>query len=160
MRVIVFFVTVFFWISPNLVLGETLKDLVQRDGLFFPKFKEIPFTGTVEGEESGKVLNGLRHGFWRIFYSDGQLESQGNYKNGIKYGKWIGYHQNGVVRYEGEYLNGEQHGSWTHHWENQVLGFQGAFINGKKHGKWVGYERDGTLADHLTGFFENGKKVK
>ena len=160
MKIIVFFITVFIWISPNVVLGETLKDLVQRDGLFFKRYEDIPFTGTIDGHESGTIINGLRHGFWRVFYSDGQLKSKGNYQNGIKDGKWIGYRPNGFIHYEGEYLKGKQHGLWTHYWENKVVGFQGTFINGEKHGKWVGYERDGTISNHLTGFFENGIKVK
>ena len=52
---------------PALALGETMKDLVERDGLYYPKFSEVPFTG----------------------------KTQGSFRKGKKHGPWVGYYDNG-----------------------------------------------------------------
>jgi hypothetical protein len=35
---------------PSLALGETIEDLVYREGLLYKTFNEIPFTGAVTGK--------------------------------------------------------------------------------------------------------------
>jgi len=35
---------------PALALGETLNDLVLRDGIHYKKFSDVPFTGKVTGK--------------------------------------------------------------------------------------------------------------
>ena len=46
---------------PSLALGETVhsNDIVEREGLLYKKFTEVPFTGKVTGYERGKVKNGI-----------------------------------------------------------------------------------------------------
>jgi antitoxin component YwqK of YwqJK toxin-antitoxin module len=67
----------------------TFGDLMQRDGLFYKKFTDVPFTGEITGpiavdnwSEQGSVKNGKREGAWVSNYSDWQIASKGNYKNG------------------------------------------------------------------------------
>ena len=52
---------------PSLALGETVKweNLVQREGLHYKKFTDVPFTGKVTGKEQGK----LKDGSWTILGS-------------------------------------------------------------------------------------------
>ena len=50
---------------PSLALGETLGELVQREGLHYKKFTDVPFTGKVTGKEQGK----LKDGSWTILGS-------------------------------------------------------------------------------------------
>ena len=38
---------------PALALGETMDDLVKRDGLHYKKFTDVPFTGEVTGKKQG-----------------------------------------------------------------------------------------------------------
>ena len=33
-------------------------DLVERDGLFYKKFTDVPFTGEVTGQKQGRLKNG------------------------------------------------------------------------------------------------------
>ena len=56
--------TCLFVLSPNVVLGETIKwdDLVKRNGLYYKKHNDIPFTGKVNGRWKGEVRNGNRNG--------------------------------------------------------------------------------------------------
>jgi len=48
----------------SLALGLELGDLVERDGLSYEKFTNVPFTGEVTGLEQGGFLNGKREGLW------------------------------------------------------------------------------------------------
>ena len=50
---------------PSLASGETLGELVQREGLHYKKFTDVPFTGKVTGKEQGK----LKDGSWTILGS-------------------------------------------------------------------------------------------
>ena len=67
-------------------------DLVYRDGVYYKKFSEVPFSGKVTGLYKGLIKNGKKEGAWISYYSNGQLESKGNYENGKKEGAWISYY--------------------------------------------------------------------
>ena len=49
---------------PSLTFGETVKrgDLVKRDGIYYKKFSDVPFTGKTVGRVQGSLLNGVWHG--------------------------------------------------------------------------------------------------
>ena len=56
----------------------TFGDLMQRDGLFYKKFTDVPFTGEVTGlialdnwSEQGSVKNGKMEGVWFTYHKDG-----------------------------------------------------------------------------------------
>ena len=53
-------------------------DFVERDGLFYKKFTNIPFTGDVTGKEQGKLKDGKKDGPW---VNDHPME-KGTYKDG------------------------------------------------------------------------------
>ena len=93
---------------PSLAYGETMDDLVRRDGIYYKKFSDIPFTGKVTGKSQGSLRNGKEHGPWVTYWDNGQLRSKGNYKNGEKDGSWVGYQDNGTVwkRFTGTFENG------------------------------------------------------
>ena len=97
------------------------KDLIQRDGLFYKKFTDVPFTGETSqssfknGKEiihgKGEYKNGKREGSWITYWSNGQLYYQGDYnKNGKREGSWVGYYSEGTIwqAFTGTYKNGER----------------------------------------------------
>ena len=101
--------------SQNIICEKTgytcpeidIKDLVERDGLHYNKFSDVPFTGKVKGK------------------------TQGSMKNGKKDGSWIGYFDNGQLHYKGDYKNGKREGYWV--WNNSVMsGWTGTYKDGKK----------------------------
>ena len=114
-------------------LSETMASLVERDGIYYKKFTEIPFTGKVTG---GSIKDGKKEGKWVEYWGNGQLLSKENYKNGKREGESVHYYDSGQVRAQG---------SWK---------------NGKKEGKWVFYDSNGIEGDEdYTGTFKDGKKV-
>ena len=51
-------------------------DLVKRDGLYYEKFTDVPFTGDVVGRVVGKIKDGTKayEGKWIEYYESGQLK--------------------------------------------------------------------------------------
>ena len=93
---------------PALALGEevTFADLVERDGLYYKKVTEVPFTGKVTGLQQGRFKNGVMEGPWVTYHNNGQLEMKGDFKNGDREGLWIDYYDNGQLNKKGNYKNG------------------------------------------------------
>ena len=71
---------------PALAFGEQYDDLVERDGLYYKKFTEVPFTGKITGIYQGSFRNGKKHGPWVSYNLDGTIYQSltGTYKNGVK----------------------------------------------------------------------------
>ena len=44
-----------------------------------------------------KIINGLKEGLWKSYYSNGKLQSECNFINGLKEGLWKSYHSNGKL---------------------------------------------------------------
>ena len=65
---------------PALALGETMDDLVNRDGLYYKNFTDVPFTG--------KIVD---------YHPNGQLRKKETHKDGKKDGLWVFYGENGPL---------------------------------------------------------------
>ena len=46
------------------------KDLVKRDGVYFKKRTDVPFTGNATGKSQGKIRNGKKDGLWVYYYKN------------------------------------------------------------------------------------------
>jgi hypothetical protein len=121
---------------PGLAFGETIDDLVKRDGIHYKKFSEVPFTGKVTGKKQGSLKNGKHHGPWVGYWDNGQLCFKITYNNGKQEGPYVRYHKKGQLM-------------------SKVT-----FNNDKWDGPWFSYHLAGTIYQALTGTFKNGKKVK
>ena len=93
---------------PALAFGETMDDLVKRDGLYYKKFAEVPFTGKTTGKIQGSFKNGKKHGPWVSYHDNGRLEYKVTFKDDKEDGPWVGFHQNGNVneKLTGTFKNG------------------------------------------------------
>ena len=113
----------------------TLGDLVEREGLYYKQFTDIPFTGKVDGDK------------------------QGSFKNGQQEGAWVGYFENGQLRFKENYKNGKEEGEYISYWGDGRLLTKGNFKNGKATVAWVVYLKDGTVLKEWTGTFKDGVKI-
>ena len=59
-------VTVLLCISASVVWSETWDDLVERNGLYYKKFTDVPFTGKVDGQYNGSIKNGKKMVFGEL----------------------------------------------------------------------------------------------
>ena len=88
------------------------EDLVKREGLYYLKISNVPFTGEVTGLRQGSIADGKRSGPWVGYHYNGRLEYKGSFINGTKNGPWVSYWPDGQLRYKGNFINGEPDGPW------------------------------------------------
>lgn len=88
-------------------------DLVERNGFWYKKLAEEPFSGIVCCETRGKVLNGKRVGKWTLWFKSGQLSAKAYYNNGELDGLYESYYNNGQLSLRGYYKNGSMVGEWA-----------------------------------------------
>jgi len=146
----------------------SIEDLVKRDGIFYKKFSDVPFSGEVTGKFSGEVTGEIRGEFrlgnkectWFIFRKNGHLFSKGTYKEGKKHGPWVTYHKNGQLNFRETFKDDKMDGPWVSYWDNGQLQSKGTYKDGKKDGPWVSYNEDGTVSEWRTGTYKDGVKVK
>ena len=121
-------------LSPNVVMSETLKflDLVERDGLDYQKFSDVPFTGKLTGEVNGSFKDGKMVGLWVMYHGNGRLSFKGKYKDGKEEGPFVTYHYNGGLHYRGTYKDGKQIGPYIEYDKRGQLRYKGTYKNGVK----------------------------
>jgi hypothetical protein len=74
------------FLFPSFALGLEFGDLVERDGLYYEKFTNIPFNGEVTGNIQGSFKDGEKDGPWVSYNEDGTVdeENTGTFRNGRK----------------------------------------------------------------------------
>jgi antitoxin component YwqK of YwqJK toxin-antitoxin module len=155
--------------------SETINDLIVRDGLYYKKFTDVPFTGKVTGKKQGQLKNGLKEGLWNYYHDNGQLHERGNYQKNLKVGNWVSYTKEGELVYKGSFNQGLKQGDWieSRDWMNYSkfflfqdysshkngildgpykkicrngnLRLEGTYKDGKTEGKWTEYGCSGSL---------------
>ena len=138
----------FLLISTPVVFGEEtykMSDLVIRDGLYYKKFTDVPFTGKITGKSQGTIRNGKRDGDWFKYHDNGQLSRKGSYKNGKRDGLVVAYWDNGQLRFEGTFKDGEDDGYHVQYYENGNLWWEQNYKNGEWDGVWRKYYENGQV---------------
>jgi len=108
MKNLITLLTCLFILSPNLVLSETINELVERGGLQYMKFSDVPFTGKTMGKTQATFRDGKEHGPWVTYYDNGQLLSKVYCKDGKREGPWVSFKKYGTVfeTFTGTFKNG------------------------------------------------------
>lgn len=99
--------------------------------------------------QTGQYKNGKPHGKLEFFYEDGKLESFSYYKNGALDGSFSSFHTDGQITAKGEYIDGKLNGIAEFWFPNGLLKSHSEFENGKKVGKWQYYDETGNLIEEL-----------
>ena len=115
-------------------MSETVDygELIERDGLYYKKFSDVPYTGKVKGEEQGSIKNGKKEGEWVWYYENGQLESKVTYKNGEREGEYVSYWMNGHLNVKATFKNGKLEGESLYYDEDGQFNWKETHKNGKK----------------------------
>lgn len=72
----------------------------------------------------------IKHGYFKKWYDNGQLEWEGRFDSGLIQGKVTSWYRNGQLHFTGEYSRGMQHGSSMYYKENGTLNYRAEFENG------------------------------
>ena len=136
-----------------------MDDLVQREGILYQKFSDVPFNGKLIGGIQGSIENGKREGAWVWYHSNGQVMSKLFLKNGLAQGTGVRYYSNGQLHNKVNYKDDKEEGAWVSYWDNGQLASKGNWNKGKKEGAWITYKYNGTVHKEFTGTFKDGKKI-
>jgi hypothetical protein len=139
--------------------SATLGDLVERNGLYYEQFTDVPYTGEVTGDTQGSFKSGKKDGAWISYWDNGQLSYEGNYKNDKREGVWVSYFDDGTLNRKGSFTNGINEGTWAYYHRNGQLSYKGNWKNGKQDRAWASYNEDGTVDKASTGTFKDGVKI-
>jgi hypothetical protein len=126
---------------PSLAYALEMKDLVERDGLHYKKFSDVPFTGKTTGRDQGSFKNGKRVGPWVTYHENGQLWSKGNWKDGKLDGPFVNYWDNGQLSNKGTFKDGKRHGLLLSYYDDGLLSSKGNWKDSKRDGPWVFYKK-------------------
>ena len=129
-------ISFFFCLTATNSWSLDYKDLSKKDGIYYKKSSNIPFTGNIIGDSKGSFKNGLKEGYWESYWDNGELRVSGYYKNGQRTGIWQGYHPEKKLVFKNNHKDNKKLGSWVH--VKQIM-FKGEYINGKKEGTWYWY---------------------
>ena len=109
-------------------------NLIKRDGLWYEKFINEPFTGNSTGLKQGKVKDGKKNGEWFYYLENGQLHLKNTYKDGKKDGERLKYYDNGKLYRKGNYKDGKRNGLKTDWHKNGRKESEGNWKNDKQEG--------------------------
>jgi len=150
MKYITSLITIFFITllsSPS--WSETMEDLVERNGLYYKKFTNVPFTGEIVGRETGKFKNGQKEGSWETHFGIGEIE-KGNFKLGKKDGFWIEVGLSTGFKNQGNYIDGVKEGRWEQYFDyDGILSRVVHYKNGLLDGVVKEYHSNGNLISNV-----------
>lgn len=99
----------------------------------------------------------FRHGPWKWWNENGQIETIGSFNRGKLDGDWTYYYPNGSLMLKGTYAMGKKNGEWNGFYEDGSKKFSGKYDNGAESGNWQTFFK-GTGAVSSSGAFDNGKR--
>ena len=106
-------------------LGIDFTQLVKKNGLYYKKNSEEPYTGKCFGYFKngqiglkGMVSNGLKDNEWSYWYSNSQKKMLVHYSEGKKSGNWKFWYDTGRIRIDSNYKNNRMVGKNTWWYKN------------------------------------------
>jgi len=115
--------------------------LEDRDGLFYEKFMDVPFTGQ-----------------YLSCYENGQLKVKSNYKDGKYDGEFLRYYEDGQLNIKSNFKDGKYDGEFLRYYESGQLSEKGNFKDGKPEGEQLSYHGNGKLKK--TEIYKDGKLIE
>lgn len=104
----------------------------------------------------GPISNGLKHGYWKIFYEAGTLKEEGSFIEGRPHGQWKAYYESGTIKVETIRVEGHATGPAKYYYESGQLKNEGNYVSNKQHGPWKDYYESGNLK--FEGCYDTGTK--
>ncbi|MDG2313138.1 MAG: hypothetical protein P8M15_03800 [Alphaproteobacteria bacterium] len=134
------FLTIVFCLTSSIAWSETVTptDLVKRNGIYYKKYTDKPYSGSVKGTDEfgyivkGNYKDGKEEGVWEFYYDNGQIYSKPTYKDGKLHGYYEEYLINGQLERKLTYKNGKLDGVWEEYYENGKLNYKITFENGER----------------------------
>jgi antitoxin component YwqK of YwqJK toxin-antitoxin module len=129
--------------------NEKQKLSLTRDGLFYEAGTNRLFSGiikdTIDVIIEFQVVEGIKHGNFKTYFLNGQVEKEGYIENDKNVGEWKYYFDNGQLATIGNFKENFPHDQWVSYYNNGNTKIIGAYKNGKQDGAWKYYDINGKL---------------
>ncbi len=124
--------------------------LIIKDNLLYKRGSEIPFTGREKALVQNKiveydVLDGIKHGDFRIYSEEGIIEIEGQLDSNRNVGKWQYFYPNGTIESEGYFNLDRPNGKWIWNYPDGMKKEEGEYVNGVRLGMWYQYDSTGKI---------------
>ena len=149
----------------ELCADETLRmsnakwdDLLKRDGLFFKKFTNEPFSGRLIEPNMGLFCAGKPSGSFMWHRKSGELWAKAYYRDGKLDSTWTSYTKDGQLAEEGRYKRGKR--SSVQKFLNDQYGKAPSLSwSARRLVKPDAPKMSGATCHYGSGIYENGRKV-
>ncbi len=127
----------------------TENDLEIRDNIIYQRGKNTPFTGIERTRVQDKIIeyeivDGIKHGNFRLYFDNGNLEIDGKIEQNINTGLWKYFYETGELESEGYFVEDLPEGRWVWYYQSGEIKEEGSFHKGKRVAWWYQYNPDGT----------------
>lgn len=110
------------------------------------------------------IINGERHGSYKSYFINGQIETDCNYEIGKLHGEYKEYHANGALKLQTQYKQGNQYGETKSFYNNGNKYREFNLINDEYEGEIKEYFKNGNLKfiknEAKCTFFDDKKNIK
>jgi len=135
------------------VNGKTASKITYTDGNPTGQILTFYEDGSKRSEEH------VENGVYKLWFQNGNLQTEGFMKNNERDGHWVAYDESGTKLSEGDYVQGKKNGLHTIYFYNGEKESEINYKNGEKDGHAVWYRRDTTkkssvkMVKHIEGNF-------
>ena len=129
------------------------KHLVEKEGLFYEKSSDVPYTGKVKGLVEGTFKKGMKHGEFIKYYSDGKILSKINYFENRLDGSWTEYFRNGNFLRKKKIKNNLLEGEYIDYYSFGQVFSKRFYVQNKLEGIYEEYYKNGQL--HIKKNYKN-----
>jgi antitoxin component YwqK of YwqJK toxin-antitoxin module len=124
--------------------------LIIKDNLLYKRGSDIPFTGKEKALVENKIIeydvkDGLKHGGFKLYFENGNIEMQGQVDSNRNVGKWLYYYPDGQIESEGYFNLNLPDGKWIWNYSDGKRKEEGVYNNGVRIGMWYQFDSSGTV---------------
>ena len=124
--------------------------LIIKDNLLYKEGSNVPFTGREKALVENKIIeydvkDGLKHGDFKIFSAEGNIEIQGQIDSNRNVGKWQYFFSDGKIESEGYFNFDNPDGKWIWNYPDGKRKEEGDYENGIRVGIWYKYDARGKI---------------
>ena len=121
------------------------KDLLKKDGIFYEKFSNTPFTGKITGLLEGTFKKGMKYGEFIKYYSDGKILSKISYFENRLDGSWMEYYRNGNLLRKKIFKNDLLEGEYIDYYSFGQILSKRYYVKNKLEGIYKEFYKNGQL---------------
>jgi len=160
---VIFLISIVFISCQDKVEKAPKSSLELKNNLLYKNGSDKPFTGRERALVKGKIIeydvkDGLKHGEFKLYFKNGNIEMQGQIDSNRNVGKWQYFYEDGNIESEGNFDFDKPNGKWDWYYPDGTKREEGNYNNGIQVGTWFEFDSTGkVISEHDYERGESGK---